>query len=76
MLLMLRQFHKPQIQASSPKTIRSARHRHRPGYGDYDDYDYAGDSACFQYRNIYTTAGWQWRQVSLGLQLSPRRTRA
>jgi hypothetical protein len=29
----------------------------------YDDYDYAGDSACFQYRNVYTTAGRQWRQV-------------
>ena len=38
-----------------------------PGYY-YDDYDYglgdyAGDSACFQYRHVYTTAGWQWRQV-------------
>jgi hypothetical protein len=35
-----------------------------PGYGDYDDeYDYAGNSACFQYRNVHTTAGWRWRQV-------------
>src|SRR4029077_2650292 len=40
-----------------------------PGYDDYyDDYDYglgdyAGDSACFQYRHVHTTAGWQWRQV-------------
>jgi len=42
-----------------------------PGYGSYgyDDYgydglgDYAGDTACFQYRPAYTTAGWQWRQV-------------
>jgi hypothetical protein len=38
-----------------------------PGYY-YDDYgyglgDYAGDSACFQYRHVHTTAGWQWRQV-------------
>jgi hypothetical protein len=38
-----------------------------PGYY-YDDYgygldDYAGDSACFQYRHVYTTSGWQWRQV-------------
>jgi hypothetical protein len=40
-----------------------------PGYDDYyDNYDYglgdyAGDSACFQYRHVHTTAGWQWRQV-------------
>ena len=39
-----------------------------PGYDDYYDYDYgvgdyAGDSACFQYRHVHTTAGWQWRQV-------------
>jgi hypothetical protein len=38
-----------------------------PGYY-YDDYgygldDYAGDSACFQYRHVHTPAGWQWRQV-------------
>jgi hypothetical protein len=25
--------------------------------------DYAGDGACFQYRNVHTPAGWQWRQV-------------
>jgi hypothetical protein len=42
-----------------------------PGYGDYgyDDNgndglgDYAGDTACFQYRHVHTTVGWQWRQV-------------
>jgi len=42
-----------------------------PGYGDYgyDDYGYddlggyADDSACFQYRQVYTIGGWQWRQV-------------
>jgi hypothetical protein len=38
-----------------------------PGYY-YDDYgygldDYAGDNACFQYRHVHTTSGWQWRQV-------------
>jgi hypothetical protein len=37
-----------------------------PGYDDYGYdglSDYAGDSGCFQYRDVYTTAGWQWRQV-------------
>jgi hypothetical protein len=42
-----------------------------PDYGDYgySDYGYdglgefAGDNACFRYRPVYTTAGWQWRQV-------------
>jgi hypothetical protein len=42
-----------------------------PSYDDngYSDYeydglgDYAGDTACFQYQQVYTTAGWQWRQV-------------
>jgi hypothetical protein len=40
-----------------------------PLYDDYnDDYDYglgdyAGDGACFQYRHVHITAGWQWRQV-------------
>jgi hypothetical protein len=42
-----------------------------PDYGDhgYSDYgydglgDFAGDSACFRYRPVYTTAGWQWREV-------------
>jgi hypothetical protein len=34
----------------------------------YDDYgygldDFAGDNACFQYRHVHTTSGWQWRQV-------------
>jgi hypothetical protein len=38
-----------------------------PGYY-YDDYgygldDYADNNACFQYRHVYTTSGWQWRQV-------------
>jgi hypothetical protein len=27
----------------------------------YDDYGY--DGACYQYREVYTTAGWQWRQL-------------
>ena len=36
-----------------------------PGYY-YDDYgyrldDYAGDNACFQYRHVYTSSGWQRR---------------
>jgi hypothetical protein len=42
-----------------------------PGYDDfgYSDYeydglgDYAGDTACFEYQQVYTTAGWRWRQV-------------
>ena len=25
--------------------------------------DYAGDGACYQYRQVYTPAGWQWRQL-------------
>jgi hypothetical protein len=37
-----------------------------PGYYDYS-YDglddYAGDSACFQYRYVQTADGGQWRQV-------------
>jgi hypothetical protein len=27
----------------------------------YDDYGY--DGACYQYREVYTTAGWQWSQL-------------
>ena len=42
-----------------------------PGYGDYGygDYGYdgqgdvAGDASCFQYRQVYTIAGWQLRPV-------------
>ena len=34
-----------------------------PGYGDYGLYDYANGGACFQYQEVLTTAGWQWRQV-------------
>jgi hypothetical protein len=37
-----------------------------PGYDDYgyDSLsDYAGGGACYQYREVYTTAGWQWRQL-------------
>ena len=37
-----------------------------PGYDDYGYdglSDYTGDGACYQYRQVYTTAGWQWRQL-------------
>jgi hypothetical protein len=37
-----------------------------PDYSDYG-YDglgyYTGDTACFQYQHVYTTAGWRWRHV-------------
>jgi hypothetical protein len=35
-----------------------------PGYNDYYDYsDSSSDSTCYQYQNVYTPGGWQWRQV-------------
>jgi hypothetical protein len=37
-----------------------------PGYDDYGYdglSDFTGDGACYQYREVYTTAGWQWRQL-------------
>jgi hypothetical protein len=40
--------------------FRGGTYGYFPGY---DDYGYADDGACFQYRHVHTTAGWRWRQI-------------
>ena len=44
--------------AASASALGGGGFAYAPGY---DDYGY--DGACYQYREVYTTAGWQWRQL-------------